>query len=402
MSQDEVKKRGLLGRGVSALGKGIIHPRRTIKGIANKIDRKIPNYEKRKIKKAVKNKYKGKLRKVRGTPVRSLAKFAARTGLKASGMAIAGTIGMAAGIASGKGLSGAASGLVAGAATGNIIGKNVYDGVAKIGTTASNTYNRNQQTREILRNMKAEQIKRTEGEAAAIAYAKSHLSKSQRNRYDDLLSQYTAQTGEIINQDKDKLYSSLYDYESKGVTDTDKILQGLQMEYSDKYQDLRDKVGLKAGDEDSHKKAVDAMELTNTYGKDYLLNDKKYEEFNNELTSNGIKDENQRDNIKRMFGAATGVDYDSVKADREAKAEQAAQREQQRQQRMDRQQTQQEIERRNRQSERADRATPDDEALRLSQSQQQQPQTRGRGRPRNNPTGTTVLENPNNSNNNQS
>ena len=97
-----------------------------------------------------------------------------------------------------------------------------------------------------------------------------------------------------------ELRKRMADYaDNYGVTDKDKIFKGIDMEKQ--YQD-------KFGDK-THEKIADIMQLTNTYGRQYITDKKKYEEFNNNLEAHGITGKAKEDIIE-LFHVANDAKYD--------------------------------------------------------------------------------------------
>lgn len=274
--------------------------------------------------KAVNKKYRGRMRKAAGFPgVKSLAGGVlkgvgkgAKLALKGTGGVIGAGAGLGIGIASGKGVQGAMQGLGIGAAAGMGLGTSAYNLGAGAVRGAYNVGKADVERRKAINNVRREReieaIEATQGVEAANRYARNNLTRAERRRYNELLREYQIATGQNLTENRSKkqieeLYKDIYDYESHGVSDTKKIIKGLQLEHDDKYKQLREDTGLDRS-ADKHDNIVDVMRMTQSFGADYVTDAKKNEQFNKTVDLK-VKNKQDREKVKDLFWAANGFNH---------------------------------------------------------------------------------------------
>lgn len=237
--------------------------------------------------------------------------FTAKTVTKGIGAATFGTIGLAAGIASGKGIGetikrtgvGMAAGVAAGTTVSNLAGKTVR-GTIK-GTKAIDGTVQKYQTN------KAKDMKNAGLDDRAKAYQEkinsTPVNRARRAiKYDKIIDEYAMKNGKNIGYIKDKqrkeLREKINDYDTNyGVSDKKDILKALEMEEKHLSKFNNDK-------EDTHKRIAEIMQLKNSYGREFINNKSKIEEFDNNLTNRGITG-SDKDLIKELFYDAHGAKY---------------------------------------------------------------------------------------------
>ena len=144
-----------------------------------------------------------------------------------------------------------------------------------------------------------------------------------KDKYKKLASEYNKGKSKSERKSARELMKSGYDYERQGVTDSNKILKGLNLE--DKY----------AGRDNIHENMVAVMQMTDKYDDSYIFDDKKKAALESKLDAKF--NELDKEELKELFYSANGVDYNEMKnKENQKKAEQerarqaaAAQREQQ-------------------------------------------------------------------------
>ncbi len=323
------KKLSSAGRFTRKLGGAVASDiGRGISGAAEKWKAGAP---KRQIKKAIRKKYAGKRLKAAGRIGGRIikggfgaTKFVARNGLKIAGSALGAGVGIATGIASGKGLEGAMQGAGAGFVAGGAVGKNVYNlAEGAVGTVtgaasyvAGGVKNTVNDVKDIYTIHKEAEMDKREAEDAmfgtntAQEYGREHITKAEKKRYDQILNEYMIQNGEdlekVSGKSKKELYKDIYDYESHKVYDQDKIIRGLAIEHSNNYADLRKEAGFE-GNSKKHENVVDIMQMTNSFGKSYTTDEKKKAEFDRTLDVDNVR--SKKDAVKKVFYAAVGSDW---------------------------------------------------------------------------------------------
>ena len=217
---------------------------------------------------------------------------------RATGAGVLGTIGVAAGVASGKGVGTALKYGAAGMYAGNVVGNNVANiaggianktiGGAKTIKNATNTYKSN-----VIKDYK---------NAGMVEKAKELQLKQARksNKYDDLIRQYSMKTGNNYTRDEKKnLRERIYDYDqNRAITDPEKIMDALQLE--DKYKDKY-----------SHNDIADVMELTKKFDSSYFTDGKKAEQLNKSLEARGLNDKYQHEVKSLLYEANFGSNAQS-------------------------------------------------------------------------------------------
>ena len=110
------------------------------------------------------------------------------------------------------------------------------------------------------------------------------------------------------------LMNSAFDYKAAGITDEKQIENGLNMEV--KHSD----------DANIHENMLDIVSMTNQYGKDYVLDDKKRASMQDTIKSN-VKGEKNQDSVWDLYTQTLGFDTDKLsskyKMQRNTKREEA-------------------------------------------------------------------------------
>lgn len=228
-------------------------------------------------------------------------KFAA----KGMGAVSFGAVGLASGIASGKGIGeavkragiGVGAGIAAGTTLTNIT-ERVAGGTIKGVKREREAVHRYQMNKAKDMSNAGLNTKKYEQKISLGRFAP--YKAQNKAKYNQMIDDYAIKKGrQIKGKERNKLIEKMYDYaENYGVTDKDKIFKGIELEKQ--YQD-------RFGDK-THEKIADIMQLTNTYGRQYITDKKKYEEFNNNLEAHGITGQNKEDIIE-LFHAANDAKY---------------------------------------------------------------------------------------------
>lgn len=235
-------------------------------------------------------KYTGKgLKKLGHAAVKTAAnmpRYAAQVALGAA----AGSIGVAAGIASGQGLSAVAKNATVGVAAGVAIGSRVpgSESIPKV--------------QRGLSQVKTDYVEAQGGKEAADKYRYKN-DPQVKQKYKDLTKRLN-EDNNLKGSDKlsyKQVMDKAYDYEKYGISDDEKLRTAMQMEYNHKGFE-------KGADSNIHDNIVDTMRLTKTYDESYIHDEKKRQTFDNALNSYGATGTTKED-IKELFYEAHGQEY---------------------------------------------------------------------------------------------
>ncbi len=208
-------------------------------------------------------------RAIRGA--KKLGKIALKGGkIAAQGLGVAGgaMIGLAAGAATGD-LSNAMAYMGAGAVAGRSIGKAVGNMPEKAVDFAKGTkdtiedkieeYQYNDDKDRYGVGYAAEQAAIRQNERAEKKFLNN---KQEQEKYEEMAGRIKSSTGQDI--ERDDLMRAAFDYKKAGISDEKQIEAGLTMEA--KYGGVNG---------EKHENMMDIVHMTNSYGKDYILDDKK-------------------------------------------------------------------------------------------------------------------------------
>ena len=100
----------------------------------------------------------------------------------------------------------------------------------------------------------------------------------------------------------DDVANKAFDYERRGITDAKQIQKALMMEHKHG--------GFEEGaSEQIHNNMVDIAQVASKYDDSYILDPKKREVFENVLDKANITNENERENVKKLFNEYHGYEY---------------------------------------------------------------------------------------------
>jgi len=210
------------------------------------------------------------------------------------------TIGLAAGVATGD-LSKAAQFASAGVIAGNAIGKkaaNISELPETLGKKAVQGVN---SIRDSADGVKYEVDKAKYGTAYAAEQRNIKQDARERNRflndkeekkkYEEMADRISISTGRDVKAED--LMKSAYDYKKAGITDEKQIENGLAMET--RYKDQSN----------IHENMLDIVGMTNKYGEEYVMDDKKRESLQKRITT-GVKGEENQNKVWNMYTETLG------------------------------------------------------------------------------------------------
>lgn len=211
--------------------------------------------------------------------------------LKGAGSLLGATIGLAAGIASGDPSKAFQYG-AAGLAAGNKIGEGAFNfgdnAVNTIGNFAQNTRNAYREERYSLDDAKNIQ-RQKQNEKAKKAFMKNDEEK---RKYREIVAKIQEDGG---NCSLDQAMSAAFDYKAAGLSD-DQISTGLQLEAK------HGGVGA-----NNHEQMLDIMGLTNKYGQEYILDEKKRNSMEGWVGSKVGNDQSKQQRIMQLFAESQGL-----------------------------------------------------------------------------------------------
>ena len=118
-------------------------------------------------------------------------------------------------------------------------------------------------------------------------------NKAEQEKYEQMAGRISKSTGKEVNA-KD-LMNSAFDYKAAGITDEKQIESGLAMEAKH------------SGDRNIHENMLDIVSMTNQYGKDYVLDDKKRASMQDTIRAS-VKDEKNQEKVWNLYTQTLGLD----------------------------------------------------------------------------------------------
>lgn len=218
---------------------------------------------------------------------------------KAIGATVGGVAGLAMGAATGD-FSKTLQYMGVGAMTGNTVGKAGAD-LSKRGIDSAVAgmkdfgYEFNKDRYGIA--YAAEQAEMKQNEKARKEFMKN---KEEKEKYEEMAGRISRATQQDVNA-KD-LMSAAFDYKLAGITDEKQIENGLKMEA---------KYG--KDNKNIHENMIDIVDMASSYGKDYVLDDKKRSAMQDTIKSK-VKDEKNQDKVWDLYTEALGFDSKSLGA----------------------------------------------------------------------------------------
>lgn len=142
----------------------------------------------------------------------------------------------------------------------------------------------------------AEQAENKQNERARREFMKN---KEEKEKYEEMAGRISRATQHDV--DAKDLMSAAFDYKLAGITDEKQIENGLKMEA--KYRNNKN----------IHENMIDIVDMANSYGKDYVLDDKKRGAIQDTIKSK-VKDEKNQDRVWDLYTEALGFDSNSLGA----------------------------------------------------------------------------------------
>ena len=247
-----------------------------------------------------------KKRAIRG--IKKAGKIALKGGkIAAQGLGMAGgaMLGLAAGAATGD-FSKAMTYMGAGALAGRSLGK-----VA--GNLPENAYNFGKSARDTAQDKMEEYRYNRDKDMYGVGYAAEQSAirqnervkqqfldnKDEQAKYEEMAGRIKTQTGQEVKTED--LMEAAFDYKKAGITDEKQIETGLTMEA--KYG------GVNAG---KHDNMIDVMNMTNSYGKEYVLDDKKRNSLQG-VIKDSVKGEKNQNEVWNLYTEALGINKDTAR-----------------------------------------------------------------------------------------
>lgn len=247
-----------------------------------------------------------KKRAIRG--IKKAGKFALKGAkIATQGLGIAGgaMVGLAAGAATGD-LSNAITYMGAGAVAGRAIGKaagNLPEGAVNLAKGATNTiedkvdeyrYNKDKDMYGVGYAAEQAAIRQNQREERRFLD-----NKEEQEKYEEMAGRIKKSTGHDVKTED--LMRSAYDYKKAGITDEKQIENGLTMEA---------KHGGVNGE--NHENMMDIVNMANTYGRDYVLDDKKRNSLQG-VIKDKVKGEQNQNKVWDFYTEALGINENTAK-----------------------------------------------------------------------------------------
>ncbi len=141
----------------------------------------------------------------------------------------------------------------------------------------------------------AEQAEMKQNEKARKEFMKN---KEEKEKYEEMAGRISRATQQDVNA-KD-LMSAAFDYKLAGITDEKQIENGLKMEA---------KYG--KDNKNIHENMIDIVNMSSSYGKDYVLDDKKRSSMQDTIKSK-VKGAKNQDKVWDLYTEALGFDSNSL------------------------------------------------------------------------------------------
>ena len=247
-----------------------------------------------------------KKRAIRG--IKKAGKFALKGGkIAAQGLGIA---------------AGATAGLIAGTATGDFSNAMTYMGAGALagrslgkaaGNLPENAYNFGKSARDTAQDKMEEYRYNRDKDMYGVGYAAEQAAirqneraekqfldnKEEQSKYEEMAGRIKTQTGHDVKTED--LMKAAFDYKKAGITDEKQIETGLAMEA--KYGGVNG---------NKHGNMIDVVNMTNNYGKDYVLDDKKRNSLQG-VIKDTVKDEKRQNEVWNLYTEALGMSKDTSK-----------------------------------------------------------------------------------------
>lgn len=240
-----------------------------------------------------------KKRAIRG--VKNAGKVALKGGkIAAQGLGIAGgaMVGLAAGATTGD-FSKAMTYMGAGALAGRSLGK-------AAGNLPENAYDFGKSTVNTLEDKLEERRYNKDKDMYGVGYAAEQAAirqnqraekqfldnKEEQAKYEEMAGRIKATTGYDVNTEN--LMKAAFDYKKAGITDEKQIENGLTLE-------AKNDKGAVGGN--NHEKVMDVINMTKTYGKDYMIDDKKRNSLQG-LIKDKVKGEENQNKVWDLYSQA--------------------------------------------------------------------------------------------------
>ena len=250
-----------------------------------------------------------KKRAIRG--IKKAGKFALKGGkIAAQGLGIAGgaMVGLAAGASTGD-FSKAMTYMGAGALAGRSLGK-------AAGNLPERAYDFGKNTKSSIKDKMEEYRYNDDKDRYGVAVAAERAAirqneraerefldnKEEQAKYEEMAGRIKTSTGEDVATED--LMRAAFEYKKAGITDEKQIEAGLAIEA--KYGGVNG---------DKHDNMIDVMNMANTYGRDYVLDDKKRASLQGMIKDN-VKGEKNQNEVWDLYTQALG--FDSSTRDRYA------------------------------------------------------------------------------------
>lgn len=241
-----------------------------------------------------------KNRAIRGIKkVGKVAYKGAKLGARGLGIAGGAMIGLAAGAATGD-FSNALTYMGAGAVAGNKLGKglgNLPESTMNLGIRAKDSlldraeeyqYNRDKDLYGVGYAAEQSAIRQNQREEARFLN-----NKEEQEKYEEMAGRIRTATQKNVNTED--LMRAAYDYKKAGITDEKQIEKGLTMEA--KHDQVNGNI---------HDNMIDVVNMTNSYGKDYVLDEKKRNSMQEMIRANVSRKQDQ-DKVWQLYTDTLGM-----------------------------------------------------------------------------------------------
>lgn len=247
-----------------------------------------------------------KKRAIRG--IKKAGKFALKGGkIAAQGLGIA---------------AGATAGLIAGTATGDFSNTMAYMGAGALagrslgkvaGNLPENAYNFGKSAKDTAQDKMEEYRYNRDKDMYGVGYAAEQAAirqnqraekefldnKEEQAKYEEMAGRIKTKSGQDVKTED--LMKAAFDYKKAGITDEKQIETGLTMEA---------KHGGVNGDK--HDNMIDVVNMANTYGKDYVLDDKKRNSLQG-VIKDTVKGEKNQNEVWDLYTEALDINKNTAK-----------------------------------------------------------------------------------------
>ena len=247
-----------------------------------------------------------KKRAIRG--IKKAGKFALKGGkIAAQGLGIA---------------AGATAGLIAGAATGDFSKAMAYMGAGAVagrslgkvaGNLPENAYNFGKSAKDTAQDKMEEYRYNRDKDMYGVGYAAEQAAirqnqraekefldnKEEQAKYEEMAGRIKTKSGQDVKTED--LMKAAFDYKKAGIADEKQIETGLTMEA---------KHGGVNGDK--HDNMIDVVNMANTYGKDYVLDDKKRNSLQG-VIKDTVKGEKNQNEVWDLYTEALDINKNTAK-----------------------------------------------------------------------------------------